>query len=168
MILLRVLHAEALKMKRTLALKMVVIAPISVGVLILFMTSQAPFPMLRRNLGGNEWLELTRANLVVWALLMLPLFITLETALMAGIDHADNQWKSLLTRPVPRWTWYVAKLLVLMVMTAASTLVLLGGVLAAGVILPMIQPEVQFGAPVPWGPIFAQGARVCGIGISSS
>ena len=139
MTLLRVPHAEALEIKRTSALKMVVIAPVAVGLPGLFMASQAPFSMLRRGGAGNEWLELLRLNLPVWALLMLPLFVTLETALVAGLDHAENQWKNLLARPLPRWTHYLAKLLVVMAMTAASTGVLLCGVLLAGAILPRIQ-----------------------------
>ena len=163
MTLVRVLHAEALKMKRTIALKMVVIAPVAVGLLILFMASQAPFSMLRRNAAGNEWLQLTRLNILAWALLMLPMFITFETALVAGLDHAENQWKNLLARPVPRWTFYVAKLLVVMAMTGASTAVLLGGVLAAGAVLPRIQPELHFGFPVPFAAIFRQGAEVAGL-----
>jgi lantibiotic transport system permease protein len=108
MTLLRVLHAEVLKMKRTIALKMVVLSPAVVVPLILFLASQAQFSMLNRNGISNEWAQLTRSNLLFWALLMMPLYITLETAVMAGLDHSENQWKSLLARPVPRWTLYVA------------------------------------------------------------
>lgn len=167
MTLLRVLHAEALKMKRTIALKMVVIAPVVVGFLMFFMASQAPFSSVGRNGRGHEWTELVRINLLVWALLMLPLFITLETALVAGLDHAENQWKNLLARPVPRWTLYVTKLLVVMAMTAASTGVLLLGVLGAGAVLPRIQPELHFGFPIPWAAIFRPGAQVAGLAFLS-
>ena len=164
MTLLRVLHAEALKMKRTIALKMVVIAPLAVGLMILFMASQAPFSLIRRNGGlGHEWMELVRINLLIWAALMLPLFITLETALVAGLDHAENQWKNLFARPVPRWTLYVAKLMVVMAMAAASTGVLLCGALVAGMVLSRLQPELHFGFPVPWAAILRQGAQVAGL-----
>lgn len=161
MMLLRVLHAESLKMKRTIALALVVIAPFAVGALILFVASQSPFSTLRmRNAAGNQWMALARLNLLIWAALMLPLFITLETALMAGLDHAGNQWKNLLARPAPRWTFYAAKLLVVMAMTAASTALLLCGVLLAGAILPLLplSVEVHFGFPVPAANMFA-GAR---------
>ena len=163
MTLLRVLHAETLKLKRTIALKMVVIAPAAIGLLVLFMASQAPFSMVRRGGAGHEWAELTRINLLVWGILMLPLFITLETALVAGLDHAENQWKILLARPVPRWTLYVAKLLVVMAMTAASSVVLVCGVLAAGAVLPWIQPELHFGFPIPLAAILRDGAQVTGL-----
>jgi hypothetical protein len=163
MTLLRVLHAEALKMKRTIALKMVVLSPALVVLLILFVASQEPFSTLKRSGNGNEWTALARSNLCFWALLMMPLYVTLETALLAGLDHSDNQWKSLLARPVPRWTLYVAKLIVVVAMTAASTLMLLCGILMAGAILPRLQPELVFGFPVPWAAIFRDGSQIMGL-----
>src|SRR5437867_3403016 len=66
--LLRVLHAEALKMKRTIALKMVVLCPAVVVLLILFIGSQAPYSTLHRNGIRNEWTQLERLNLRFWAL----------------------------------------------------------------------------------------------------
>jgi hypothetical protein len=160
MILLRVLHVEVLKLKRTIALKMVLIAPAVVSLLILFVASQTPFSTVRR---GDPWMALLRSNLIVWAALMLPLFITLEAALVAGVDHAENQWKNLFARPVPRWTWYVAKLLVLVAMTLASTAMLIAGVVAAGVVLPWIQPELRFAFPIPWVPLLSRTMRVTGL-----
>jgi hypothetical protein len=159
----RVLDAEALKMKRTVALKLVVLCPAVVVLLILFVTSQAPFTTLKRNGDGNEWTVLASLTLRVWATLMMPLYITLETALIAGLDHSENQWKSLLARPVPRWTLYVAKLMVVMAMTAASTLVLLCGTLMDGAVLPRLRSELVFGFPVPWAAIFRDGAQVMGL-----
>ncbi|HEY6305785.1 MAG TPA: ABC transporter permease [Candidatus Angelobacter sp.] len=163
MTLVRALHAELLKIKRTIALKMVVITPAIFVLLILFLGSQAPFSFLRRPGFGNAWMVLANRHLVVWALLMMPLYITLQTALIAGLDHSENQWKSLLARPVPRWTVYVAKLILVTAMTAAATLVLLCGVLIDGAILPRLQSEVTFGFPVPWATIFREGAEVAGL-----
>jgi hypothetical protein len=97
-ILLRALHAELLKIKRTIALKMVVITPAIFVALILLIGWQAPFSFLRREGFDNAWLVLANRHLTVWALLMLPLYITLQTALIAGLDHSENQWKSLLAR----------------------------------------------------------------------
>ena len=163
MSLLRVMHAELLKMKRTIALKMVVISPAVVVLLVLLLTSQAPFSTLSRNGLGNKWMVLASLTLRVWAALMMPLYITLETALVAGLDHSENQWKSLLARPVPRWTLYVAKLMVVMAMAGASTLMLLCGILIDGAILARVQTEVVFGLPVPWAAIFRDGARIAGL-----
>jgi len=162
MTLFRVLHAEMLKLKRTIALKMVVLAPAVVVLLVLFMASQAPFSTVQR-IAGNEWTVLARQTLRFWALLMMPLYITLETALVAGLDHSENQWKGLMARPVPRWTLYVTKLLLIMAMTAASTLVVVAGILLDGAILPRIQPELTFRPPVPWVTILRDGVLVAGL-----
>jgi lantibiotic transport system permease protein len=167
MTLLRVLQAETLKMKRTIALKMVLLAPAAVALLVLFVASQAPFSTLHRSGVSNEWIGLERLALLLWGLLMMPLYTTLETALVAGLDHSENQWKSLMARPIPRWTWYFAKLIVVTAMTAASTVVLLCGILIDGALLPRLQSRFAFGAPVPWTVIFRDGAQVAGLGFLS-
>jgi len=161
--LLRVLHAELLKTKRTIAWKMVVIAPAVVVLLILLIACQAPFSTLNFNGIRNKWTVLASLTLRVWAILMMPLYITLETALMAGLDHSEHQWKSLLARPVPRWTLYVAKLIFVVAMTALSTLLLVCGILTDGFVLSHVQSAVVFGSPVPWVAIFRDGAEVAGL-----
>jgi hypothetical protein len=162
MTLLRVLHAEMLKMKRTLALKMVVLAPAMVALLILFAGWQTPFSTLGRS-AGDKWLVLTAVVLRIWASLMLPLYITLETALVAGLDHSENQWKSLLARPAPRWHFYAAKLVVAAAMTAASTVVLVGCILIDGATLARVQTEAVFTWPAPWAAILRQCAQAGGL-----
>ncbi len=157
---LRVFHAEILKIKRTIALKMVLAFPTVVVLLILFLVSQAPFSTLEREGMNDLWTELARVNLKIWALLMLPLYMTLESVLVAGLDHSENQWKALLARPVPRWTLYATKLVIVLAMVAAATLVLLLGVLLSGAILPRLQPEVVFRPPVPWLAMLRDGALV--------
>ena len=163
MMLLRVLHAEVLKLKRTLALRMALVSPAVVVLLILFIASQAPFSMVSRYGVRNAWPRLLQLNLRIWALLMMPLLIALESALIAGIDHSAKQWKSLLARPVPRWTFYVAKLIVLAALTLMGSLVLLCGILMDGILLPHIQPELVFAFPLPWRLILYDCAEVTGL-----
>lgn len=158
----RVMRAERLKLKRTFALKMAVLAPVVVTLLLLFITSQAPFSMLRRGNSGNEWTALARVTFFFWGLLMLPLYITIQATLVAGVDHAENQWKALLARPVPRWTYYVAKLVLVMALVLFGTLVLVAGIVGTGVILPHLQTEVKFASPVP-AAIFREAAQITGL-----
>lgn len=138
---------------------MVLLAPAAVVVLVLLMAANAPFSTIKRGGAGREWASLTQLTLLFWAALMMPLYIGLEAALVAGIDHAENQWKSLFTRPVPRWTWYIAKLILVLVMLGASTLILLTGILLSGALLPRPQPELAFGLPVPWASILQKVRR---------
>jgi lantibiotic transport system permease protein len=150
-------------MKRTVALKMVVLAPAVVVLLVFFVVSQAPFSSLRRNGIRNEWIGLENLTLFLWAILMMPLFVTLESALVAGLDHSENHWKSLLARPLPRWTFFVAKLIVVAAMVVMATFVLLCGILLSGALLPKIQPQVVFGFPVPWSAMMRDCAQVIGL-----
>jgi hypothetical protein len=111
----------------------------------------------------NEWPLIEHAALNTWALMMMPLCITLETALVAGLDHSDNQWKSLFARPVPRWTIYVAKLGVVVAMIAASTAILLCGIVLDGAMLPWLRSDLHFGVPVPWGAFLRDCGLVAGL-----
>lgn len=161
MTLLRALSAETLKIKRTFALKMVVLAPIAVVLLTLFMASQAPFSTLHRRV--DPWRGLSRVNFQFWGLLMLPMYITLQTALVAGLDHTDNQWKALFARPTPRWTTYVAKLAIVMALAVASAAILVAGVLAEGKFLHQLNGELGFGAATPVALIAGQAAQMMGL-----
>jgi len=143
---------------------MVVLAPVAVVLLTLFMASQAPFTTLRRNPGTDEWRALIRVNLQFWGLLMLPLYLTLQTALIAGLDHSDNQWKALFARPVPRWTLYVAKILVVMAMAAVSALVLVGCLVLEGAVLRWYDPELQFAFPGPVDRMMLQAGQMTALG----
>jgi len=163
MMLWRALHAEMLKMKRTIALKMVVLAPAIVVSLVFFIVTQAPYSSLHRNGIKDEWTGLASLSLFFWALLMMPLYVTLESSLVAGLDHSENHWKSLLARPVPRWSIHVAKLIAVVAMTATATLALLCGILLSGAILPHVQPQVVFGFPVPWPAMARDCAQVTGL-----
>lgn len=111
----RALHAERLKLKGTLALWLTLIAPaVIVGLYVL----QLSFQKAPKLIPGTEaaWLQLGQTCLALWAMLMLPLFITLEAALLGALEHGERQWKHLLALPLPRGAHYLAKLVVLAVL----------------------------------------------------
>ncbi|MEZ5464657.1 MAG: ABC transporter permease [Lysobacteraceae bacterium] len=124
MTLFRVLAAESIKLRRTLALWMCLIAPAVVVALYLMMAltaKRAPAPAD----AAEAWAGWFRTVSGLWSFLMLPLFITLEAALLAGLEHANQQWKHLFSMPVPRWQHYVAKLVSLLILVTLATTVLL-------------------------------------------
>ncbi len=142
--LLRALHAESLKLKRTLAFRMVFIAPLLVALLQFFMglnQRRAAQP------GFNLWETIFNASLVIWAIFMLPLLITLETALLAGIEHGEKQWKHLLALPIPRSAVYASKFMIALALTLLSTLTLFGLSLLNGYALIKLRPELASSAP---------------------
>lgn len=159
--LLNVFSAETLKLKRTIALRMVVIAPVAVVGLVTFLAANVTTLLLNPRI--ELWASLTRLTMIFWAILMLPLYVTLETALVASVDHSENHWKVLLTRPVPRWTFYAVKLFMVATMTGLSMLLLVFGIVMAGLLLPHLQSDLRFGAPIPWPMIFQKAAEVAGL-----
>ncbi|HEU4834998.1 MAG TPA: ABC transporter permease, partial [Pyrinomonadaceae bacterium] len=120
MSLFRALHAELLKLKRTLAFRVIFVLPLLIALLqflvILRTKKYAP--------GFNLWQTHPTNSFQIWAVFMMPLLIALVTALLNGIEHSDKQWKHLFALPVPRHAVYFAKLIVAQGLILTSTLVL--------------------------------------------
>lgn len=155
-LLLRALAAERIKLRHTLALWMCLIAP---GVVVGLQVLQ----LLVQDLSGREvqggaeaWQFFIQSSLALWALLMLPLYLTLQSALLAGLEHADRQWKHLLALPLPRWVHYLSKLLTLTAMLAAALLILAGLILIGGAVLMWAKPEVGISGAPPLAFLFAK------------
>ena len=126
----RALSAETLKLKRTLAVWMVLIAPSVVVALNFVMLLDRGENFMSQ--ADTAWQALAQNILLFWALMMLPLFVTLETALLGGVDHNSQQWKHLYALPIPRWAIYAAKSIIALALIGASALVLWGETIAAG------------------------------------
>lgn len=141
---LRVLATEFMKLRRTLALWMIVVAPIFV-VLMQFLVAFLGSEQLARR-SPDVWGNITRQSVAMWTVLMMPLFLTLETSLLAGVEHADKNWKSVLALPPPRWTFYLSKLAVTTTMLWTAHVVLIGGTMASGAILAATRPVLKIGA----------------------
>jgi hypothetical protein len=147
----RALHAEVLKLRRTLALRLTVVAPLVVAGLVFLFHYKAISG--GHKLGGKDmtvWTALGQQALILWSLLMMPLFIALETALLAGLEHQEKNWKLLYTQPVPRWTIYAAKQLVGMGLIALSVLTFWALILLVGFTLGLLLPDAGFNKAVPW------------------
>lgn len=140
----RVLLTECLKIKRTLALWMVVIAPFVIVLLQFLVAFFGADRVAERT--TDVWASTSRNTVAMWTVLMMPLFLTLETSLLAGVEHADKNWKSVLALPVPRWTIYLSKLLVTTAMLWAAHAVLVAGALASGAILSATRPVLKIDA----------------------
>lgn len=147
MSLICALHAEMLKLKRTLAFLMIFVAPLLVATLQFFVIwKQRSF-----SADFQLWDALPRGTLGVWAVFMLPLLITLETALINGVEHGEKQWKHIFALPIPRHVVYTAKLLVTQALAAASTLILCALTVLAGLALTRLRPEAPHGGEIPYG-----------------
>ena len=155
MALFRAIRMEVLKLRRTLALWASTLVPAAV----ILMTTAMNLSRARGTRFDpdqpNGW-ESLMLDLVLflWCLVALPLFVALEAALLAGLEHRENTWKHLFSLPVPRWTIYLAKLLVGVGLLCISSLLLAVGTGVEGWIVHTLRPDLGLPQAIPWDLIF--------------
>lgn len=147
--LFRALSAETLKTKRTLALLLTFLAPLAVVALQTIMLHQRGIEWLKGV--EHKWFWFAEQVTIFWSLLMLPLFITLQTSLLAQIEHNQHAWKQLFAQPLPRSAIYFAKQLVAMLLIGLSIVLLYVFTGVSGLIVDALVPELQLGRIIPWG-----------------
>jgi hypothetical protein len=113
---------------------------------------------------ADAWIEYGGQAVFLWAVLLLPLFITLETALLANLEHVNGQWKHLFALPVSRGAIYAAKQVSGMAIIGLSMIALYLYIPLSGLALRLLVPGLGFEAPVPWGPF----ARYIGLAYLAS
>ena len=99
--------------------------------------------------GAGSWVAFTQNNLLLWTLLMLPLFVTLEAALMGNLEHGNGGFKQLFALPVPRWSLYTAKLVTNLGMFLISTFAMCVFIVGTGLLLQILEPRFLFNQPIP-------------------
>ena len=143
------LSTEIIKMRRTLGFWLTLLAPLVVaGLEFLVMVAQGEDMM--RFADGQPWLWHMKFTLTLWGLFVLPLFVTLETALLAGWEHGNGTWKLLYSQPIPRWMVTAAKQFSGLLLLGISHLFLGLAVIGTGLLLHQVDPTLGLDAPVPW------------------
>jgi lantibiotic transport system permease protein len=136
----RALSAERLKLKRTVALRVAIAAPLVVVILNLLVFHQRNMAEVT---GSDLWFKFAQQIIILWALLMLPLFVTLETALMGALESSEKNWKHLFALPIPRGAIYAAKILTTIGIIGLSKAVLFTATLGLGWLLGCLKPHYQ-------------------------
>lgn len=149
MTLVRALRAEQLKMRRTLALGLAPVAPLVIVALQIAIVIERQEYFQSQKL-ANAWGEYGGQTVFLWTVLMLPLFVTLETALLSNLEHSHQQWKHLFALPIPRGAIYAAKQIGAMIIIALSMASLYAYIVASGLCIKVLAPGLGFEAPVPW------------------
>jgi hypothetical protein len=144
------LRAESLKIKRTLALWLTLLTPAALVFLEVAGATQNQGRLSALSPDINRWALLFEDLFSVWVMLIFPLFITLETALLGQIEHSNQTWKLVHTQPVPRWATLAAKQLWGLSLVCLGMLALVGLTLVGGAILDILMPELAIEPPIPW------------------
>lgn len=99
----------------------------------------------------EPWVTFGQTMLTYWSLLMLPLFVTLETALVAALEHSQKNLKMLYVQPLPRWAVYMAKLAANFFLIGLSMLVLIVFMFIGGKFFGWFFPNFNFNQSFPLG-----------------
>jgi lantibiotic transport system permease protein len=137
----RFLHVEVLKLRRSLALLLVVTAPLCVAMLSGFIALGAEKP--------REWFMFSYGTAALWAFFMLPMSVTALTVLMGQMEHGPRTWNHLLALPVPRAAIFLSKAVVLFGLVALMMIMLFVATYAAGAAANMIKPGALSGPIEP-------------------
>lgn len=126
------LVAEILKLRRSLVMLLCLSAPILVAVIVCLigLKTGSSIPMTNYAHTGAAF----------WAFAMLPLTLTALSVLMAQMEHGPKSWDHLLALPGGRRWLFLAKVLVMIALTAAMSAWLLFLLWAGAAILPALKP----------------------------
>ncbi len=145
--LLKAMRSELIKIRRTLALWSALVVPAAILFFYFVLYSRPSGADLLK--GRNAWMWMTQNALILWSLIMSPLFVAMETALLASLEHRARMWKHLFALPVPRWSIYVAKLVAGTALVGLAMASMLVWILLTGKGIEAFNPGIGFEKPIP-------------------
>lgn len=148
----RTLAADALKLRRTAALRLTLLSgalPVLLTFTIFFFKG---YVILKG--GGTPWPRFISTAWQTAGTLLLPLFVVLLTSLVVNIETKATAWKHLYAQPVGRGAVFGSKLLLILALNAAALLLFVGLLLGAGWLLGVLKPTLGFQThAVPFGAV---------------
>lgn len=132
--MIRMFRSEWMKIRRSVLWVIVAVSPVLAALVGLFGV---------KNEGEFPWTNALSLMSVLHALLFLPLLTGVYAALLCRYEHNGGGWKAMLAMPVSRTHVYFVKFSVVMLMLAATQLLLLTALLIVGL-------AHGFDAPIPW------------------
>lgn len=155
---------EIIKIRRTLLFYLCVGSPFLIIILMFFIFYVEGEPVMAHADTGN-WRFMAKLVQTYWGLLFLPLFITLQSALLAGIEHKGNLWKLLYAQPVRKLDILCAKYAIGFLIMAISQMLLFPLTIVMGLVLRVLVPGLGLESTIPVLDIFILNATVLGLSI---
>lgn len=144
----RLLSSELLKLRRSMALVLMILGPVGV-VLLEAMNFGLRYDYLTKEYEGRLWFGLL-GQTAGFSGLALLLGAALLASMLAGCEHRTQAWKQLLALPVTRFQVFLSKAVVCAGMLLVSSILL-------GVGLYVLGLALGFGWIAPWGDLL----RIC-------
>jgi ABC-2 type transport system permease protein len=151
------LFIEIRKLKGSLVIALCVVAPSLVALLLAVICIRQP----RMN-----WPDAMMGTTGLWAYFVMPMAVTALSVLVAQIEHGRGAWDHILALPIRRWRIFAAKGLLIMLLTAAMSLILAAEVRAVAALIGAVAPAKAPLGEYPWalcGRLLAMmwGASLC-------
>lgn len=134
------LRGEALKTKGSWGLTLSLLGPLAVSLAIFLFLLTEPERLQGET---NPWFTLGRFHFNFFFPLY-PLFAALIAYLLSKVEHRANGFKQLFSLPVPKFYFYISKLLLVLGWLAASMLLAIGLIYGMGYLLEWIYPQSAF------------------------
>ena len=156
--MLKLLSVELLKIRRSLALLMMLVIPLVVVVLnVLVMTRQHEL----RAVTAPDWHFYWYGSTGLWCYFMLPLYIALITGLLNGQEHRNHTWRMMLTLPVSQLQLFAVKgFLAWLLVVGATAIMAMGAMLGAGMLV-LVGATAQGAVDFAMLPFIAKLAVTC-------
>jgi hypothetical protein len=138
--------SEILKLRRTLALWMIVLGPLAVVIL------QSSLWLNAKNGFGTDldlWLTFTTNILSMWSLFMYPLVCALVLALIYHYEHATAGWQKLYTLPVAKWKIIASKIVGALLLALSSFIVLMSISVIGAFVVDALHPNIEMPREIP-------------------
>lgn len=143
---LRAFTVERIKLRRTLALWLVILTPglASCVQLMIFMNMDAvPWERV------SAWAWLERSAGPIWALFAFPMLVAIVTALLGALEHNSSGWKRLYALPASRSAICLAKLIWAHLLLLLANLGLATGLILVGLLGTVVHPQFGFDTSPP-------------------
>ncbi|MGB3181607.1 MAG: ABC transporter permease [Cyclobacteriaceae bacterium] len=151
------LRAEWIKLKPTPALYISLAAPLIPVLLFLCVFIINGHVFLKE--GVPRWGMFINSVMGFYTVFILPLYVSLQTALINGIEHQNDGWKRMFAIPTKRSLIYLTKLFYSYVFILLNLITITILIFAAGKSLIIIKPEYGFqNEPVPLSLFYLPGA----------
>jgi hypothetical protein len=87
----------------------------------------------------------------LWAVFVLPIFVAIETSLLAAIEHQNRGWKHLFALPPARGALIAAKFASAVLLVTIAHACFFGYTLVLLWVVPKLEPGIGFHGPIPIG-----------------
>jgi len=149
-------QSEFLKTRKTFAFWLAVLGGILIPTLVFLVVKSNP-NMVTNPMSPAPWQMFLKFNWQSVAAFLLPLYIVLLTALVVQTDYKANALKKMLTLPISRTSYYLAKFSIVLFYVALTHIIFFASILIFGLLLGVIVPETQFlDKPMPLSDMFTQ------------